>query len=1068
MTDSSSPQAPPSNRMPHPNTILEWSRNIDVLPRSHLGTQGHPLTVPPISEWDVSSHGICSKIGYLADIFDNHNTKNLYQLGSIVMRYLPPAKDRLGHMIPDGILIQFSRQCDAFDVKMILNAVKHLNEFETLPSETTVHVNGGTHGRQDGSNVFAFTESKLNYQEVKFTMEDFESIKVHEVLASYKPMDQYTPPLYCGARISINAWCYSDNGFYGGTRISWGHGLPRSWTMQIFGSPHRNNDQASSVGYEPKVITKSEDLECYFQNWTASRETRLNIMESSGASDLSRQEEEEVQPAHGHGHGRDCDDHNFIPGENYTSREGEGEVDPFDTFDEHLYDVKARSIGVCSFCRRGKEAVFCCTCEQCMRDTINKGKTLCIERCYCEACGKCATGGSKCLHCSDDNPRVTLEQDDAADDAPVAISAASILKHAIDEEILLELKVNTATECEMGLLPLTKGMKLKVISNKEVGIAYHTSGNGFIDNFTLHLNRNEIDWSAALQSLLSSRNLRLQDDISNPDMSSAGAEAAHQPPMYDSRQEAENIVVIGATGVGKTACVKLLINFSYLCALEEESFHPKNLDKLRANLRQINTIAEADRGDQTKSQTQASTFYEDVCIGNQRYTLIDTPGIGDTAGIDKDNSHIQNIIQSVSSVDHVKALLFIMNGTNPRLGTGIEYIISKISTILPKDILGNIFLIFTMQKKRHLINFRTASLQDNFNIEIKREICLDNPFVELERAELALENGMTEEFMMNALYDGFKEADKVIKEMFCEVKQTKQVHSHKFLDVYNTKKNIEERLLKLRADSMGLEEKKKKIQEAKDNFEKATDQQKCYQKYSQTQIVMKWIPVKTERHNTICKDCNSNCHLGCYLTKTIDPGPFFMTCSAFSYEPICQVEGCGHGYDVHYHSNLKWTKKPISEKVINEDMKRQYEVASNDTQRKKVAVQHLEQQLLAVEQQAILNANLVCDVLQEYKEKALPSSYVKALRREEEYMKKRIYDAEESNCDSTALKNALNTLQHEIFLMAEVEEEEIRKSQKKKQKGFSWQTLVRGGINRGVNLGNYMIGCVPVHPNENN
>ena len=152
------------------------------------------------------------------------------------------------------------------------------------------------------------------------------------------------------------------------------------------------------------------------------------------------------------------------------------------------------------------------------------------------------------------------------------------------------------------------------------------------------------------------------------------------------------IMILGATGSGKTTLINSMIN--YVFGIEYG-------DEFRFTL----VTEEGDgRGNQAYSQTSSITAYT---IHHQKgfkvpYTLtvIDTPGFGDTGGLQRDAEITKQIHQfftvpGIEGIDHIDAVGFVAQSSLPRLTFTQKYIFDQILSLFGKDIGENIYLMLT-------------------------------------------------------------------------------------------------------------------------------------------------------------------------------------------------------------------------------------------------------------------------------------------------------------------------------------------------------------------------------------
>ncbi|XP_075071560.1 uncharacterized protein LOC142160588 [Mixophyes fleayi] len=152
------------------------------------------------------------------------------------------------------------------------------------------------------------------------------------------------------------------------------------------------------------------------------------------------------------------------------------------------------------------------------------------------------------------------------------------------------------------------------------------------------------------------------------------------------------ILLLGATGSGKTTLINGMAN--YILGVEWK-------DDFRYKL-----VHEVTNKSQAHSQTSVVTAYKiNYESGNQipySLTLIDTPGFGDTRGIEQDKKITEDIdafFTAHSGIDQIDAVCFVVQASLPRLTSTQKYIFNSVFSIFGKDIKDNIFI---------LINFSDA------------------------------------------------------------------------------------------------------------------------------------------------------------------------------------------------------------------------------------------------------------------------------------------------------------------------------------------------------------------------
>uniref|UniRef100_A0A8C1R0U4 Fibronectin type-III domain-containing protein n=2 Tax=Cyprinus carpio TaxID=7962 RepID=A0A8C1R0U4_CYPCA len=150
----------------------------------------------------------------------------------------------------------------------------------------------------------------------------------------------------------------------------------------------------------------------------------------------------------------------------------------------------------------------------------------------------------------------------------------------------------------------------------------------------------------------------------------------------------KTIMMIGATGAGKTTLINSMIN--YILGVQWE-------DDFRFVL-----IDEGKQKSQAESQTPEITAYQINHMDGFRVpyslTIVDTPSFGDTRGISHDQKITKQIHEFFSArggIDCIDAVCFVVQASLARLTRTEKYVFDYILSILGKDIAQNILVLVT-------------------------------------------------------------------------------------------------------------------------------------------------------------------------------------------------------------------------------------------------------------------------------------------------------------------------------------------------------------------------------------
>ena len=147
------------------------------------------------------------------------------------------------------------------------------------------------------------------------------------------------------------------------------------------------------------------------------------------------------------------------------------------------------------------------------------------------------------------------------------------------------------------------------------------------------------------------------------------------------------LLLIGATGAGKSTLINGFLNY-VMGVCWDDDFRFK-------------IIVDEGGKSQAHSQTSKITAYSihGSCLP-YTLTVIDTPGIGDTRGMERDKAIVNQIKELFStggpdSVDQINGVGFVTQASTPRLTPTMKYIFDSVLSIFGKDISSNIFLLMT-------------------------------------------------------------------------------------------------------------------------------------------------------------------------------------------------------------------------------------------------------------------------------------------------------------------------------------------------------------------------------------
>ena len=371
------------------------------------------------------------------------------------------------------------------------------------------------------------------------------------------------------------------------------------------------------------------------------------------------------------------------------------------------------------------------------------------------------------------------------------------------------------------------------------------------------------------------------------------------------------LMLVGATGAGKTTLINGIAN--YIMGVEWK-------DDFRFKL-----ITEKQSSDQTKSQTKvitAYTFHKEQSLPlPYSLTVIDTPGFGDTEGLERDKkitAQIEEFFSSENGIDQLHAIGFVVQSSLPRLTPTQSYIFDAILSMFGKDIAENIFLMTTFadgEEPQVLDAVRKANV----------------PF----ESYFAFNNG--------ALFSN-KSRNKVFNKAFWEM----GVESYNnFLGTLCT---LEARSLQLTKEVLterqhlevcleglqpqiqaGLAE-KSKLEKTKLELKQHETMMHANKDFQVTATVVKQRPVPLEgnRYTTTCTQCKYTCHLHCTISDDNKKHKCAsMTWIALKKNTTCTVCPGKCSWTVHKNTPFRYEFYKEEETQTLEELFKEFKVAES-------------------------------------------------------------------------------------------------------------------------------------------
>ena len=307
------------------------------------------------------------------------------------------------------------------------------------------------------------------------------------------------------------------------------------------------------------------------------------------------------------------------------------------------------------------------------------------------------------------------------------------------------------------------------------------------------------------------------------------------------------LMVVGATGAGKTTLINGMIN--YLFGVEWK-------DEFRFKL--INEVVQSETKSVTKWITAYSFPKQNGFKFQHSLTIVDTPGFGDTEGIRRDQEITCQIKEFFSTsgpngIDHLDGIGFVANATLGRLTPTQRYIFNSILSVFGNDVKDNIFIMTTFAdgaKPPVIGAIDEAEIPYKEKFKFNNSALYAPPSTE-KVDEMFWDMGAVS---FNEFFDHFTQVKSVSIKLSQEVlTQREQLETI----IVGLQKQIQAGMSKIDE----LKQTKKILEDNKANIEANKDFT-----YVVEEAQIKEIVLQTGQYVTNCLKCNFTCHFPCRIS----------------------------------------------------------------------------------------------------------------------------------------------------------------------------------------------------------
>lgn len=163
-------------------------------------------------------------------------------------------------------------------------------------------------------------------------------------------------------------------------------------------------------------------------------------------------------------------------------------------------------------------------------------------------------------------------------------------------------------------------------------------------------------------------------------------------------------MLLGETGVGKSTFINAFVNYLKFANLNEANTSskircliPTKFSITDENFTERVVHFGYDKDENTEnaaSSTQLARSYK-FATDQLKIRLIDTPGIGDTRGVFKDEENFDELLYLLGELKHIHAFCILLNPNRSKLTVLFQYCIKQLLSRLDRNARQNIIFVFT-------------------------------------------------------------------------------------------------------------------------------------------------------------------------------------------------------------------------------------------------------------------------------------------------------------------------------------------------------------------------------------
>lgn len=439
----------------------------------------------------------------------------------------------------------------------------------------------------------------------------------------------------------------------------------------------------------------------------------------------------------------------------------------------------------------------------------------------------------------------------------------------------------------------------------------------------------------SLGSMVSRAYQRLSEDATLPMLYKVTCFSVHSDPIkkiekveigpkcLDPAIPSKVLMILGQTGTGKSTLVNAIVN--YIFGIKwEDSFRFVLIPESKS---------------QTQSQTQSITAYTFYRVQGSSIdftlTVIDTPGFGDTRGLERDKELIDQIAHFFSTpkeygIDHLDGIALTVKAHDSRLTHTQRYIFHSVMSIFGKDVGANIFVMATHADGGRPKVFDALKEE---GIPTDKKFVFNNSALYTSPDEVTNFSQMFWEMGLQSIKSFFSEFVKVESKSLTLTKQVLKHREHLEVCIQGLQQKITEGMAKINC----LKQEKKLLREHEESINVTKN-------FTYTVDIPKQRLELLDpgQYVTNCLVCNRTCHFPCGINRDEEK----HKCAAMEprgdpTKAVCKTCPGKCPWNKHVNNPKRFVDYIEKETRTYEDLKKRYHIAKEGKHTKESLVKKI-------------------------------------------------------------------------------------------------------------------------------